>query len=329
MRSAKRGRTMTAEKIATALGLDLVGVRGVLVTSADPVDDAYSGSVTWAQALTPESREVLDRLSGALIVLPKPSNPDEQKFLDSLASGNALLVVEEPRLVLARILARFFSHLELHLDRGIDPSARVDRSAQIGADVTIGPFCFIGKDVIIGDGTILHTGVAVHSRTIVGRNCVLKSNAVVGSRGFGFVQTSDGSFEHFPQIGQVIIEDDVEIGACTAIDRPGLGTTRILRGTKIDNLCHVGHNAEIGPNAIVTACTEIGAGVVVRDGAWLGPNSCSIEGVTIDTRSFVGIGSTVLADVAAGAVVAGSPAEPIETVRKTRQALKKLVASGE
>jgi UDP-3-O-[3-hydroxymyristoyl] glucosamine N-acyltransferase len=241
---------------------------------------------------------------------------------------NALLVVDEPRIVFARILAQFFSHLELQLPPGIDRSAHVDSSARIDANVTIGPFCFIGSEVVIGEGTALHSGVVVHSRSVVGRNCIFQSNAVVGSRGFGFVRKSDGSLLHFPQIGRVIIEDEVEIGACTTVDRPGLGTTRVLRGTKIDNLCHVGHNAQVGPHAIVTACTEIGAGVVVGEGAWLGPNSCSIEGVSIGARSLVGIGATVLKDVAAGVVVAGSPAEPIEIVRKTRRALKKLIESG-
>jgi len=212
--------------------------------------------------------------------------------------------------------------------RGIDRSARVHRSARIGTNVTAGPFCFIGADVVIGDRTVLHPGVAVHSRSIVGRNCLLKTNSVVGSRGFGFVRTKEGSLEHFPQIGRVIVEDEVEIGACTVIDRPGLGTTRILQGTKIDNLCHIGHNAQIGPHAVVTACTEVGAGVIVEEGAWLGPNSCSIEGVTVGARSLVGIGATVLRNVSAGTVVAGSPAEPIETVRKTRRALKNLIRSG-
>jgi UDP-3-O-[3-hydroxymyristoyl] glucosamine N-acyltransferase len=324
---SSHGRIASAENIAGALGLDLEGVPRVAIRSADAIDDASTGSVTWMNALTRERRRILDRLSGALVVVPEPRNADDQRFLSSVAKHSALLVVENPRLVFARILARFFSHLELQLQRGIDPSARVEPSVRINGDVTVGPFCFIGSDVTIGNGSVLHPGVVVHSRSIIGRDCVLKSNAVVGSRGFGFVQTSSGSLEHFPHIGRVVIEDDVEIGACSAIDRPGLGTTRILRGTKIDNLCHVGHNAQVGPHAIVAACTEIGAGVIVAEGAWLGPNSCSIEGVTVGTRSFVGIGSTVLKDVAPGAVVAGSPAEPIEVVRRTRRALRKLVKS--
>jgi len=323
----RHGAVITAERVASALDLDLTGVAQIVVTSADAIADASTGSATWVKALTAENRRTIDRLSGALIVVPKPSNVNERRFLDSASSRNGLLVVDEPRLVFARLLACFFSHLELQLPRGIDRSACVDRSARIGANVSIGPFCFIGSDVVVGEGTVLHPGVMVHSRTIVGRDCTLQSGAVVGDRGFGFVRRSNGSLEHFPHVGQVVIEDDVEIGACTAIDRPGLGTTRILRGTKIDNLCHIGHNAQIGPHAIVAACTEVGAGVIVGERAWLGPNSCSIEGVTIGSRSLIGIGSTVLRDVPAGAVVAGSPAEPIETVRKTHRALRKLVKS--
>jgi UDP-3-O-[3-hydroxymyristoyl] glucosamine N-acyltransferase len=104
--------------------------------------------------------------------------------------------------------------------------------------------------------------------------------------------------------------------------------TRVLRGTKIDNQCHIGHNAQVGPHAVVAACTEVGAGVVVGRGAWLGPNSSSIEGVTFGEGSLTGIGATVLHDVGAGSVVAGCPAEPMEAVRRQRRALKRL-ADGE
>jgi UDP-3-O-[3-hydroxymyristoyl] glucosamine N-acyltransferase len=313
------GRTLTAGSIASNLGLNVVGIADISVVSPDPVKDASTGSVTWVKALSPDMRRVLERLSGALVVLSLPHNATERKFVNLLASRNALLVVGEPRLVMARILARYFSHLEVQFPRGIDPLARVDPSARIGIDVTVGPFCFIGKDVVIGDRTVLHPSVVIHSGTIIGRNSVIKSNSVIGGQGFGFVQTDTGLLEPFPQVGQVIVEDNVNVGSCTTVDRPGLGITRLLCGTKIDNLCHIGHNAQIGPHAVVTACTEVGAGVIVGEGAWLGPNSCSIDGVNIGSRSLVGIGSTVLHDVPPGAIVAGSPAEPIEILRRRKK----------
>lgn len=313
------GKTLTAGSIASDLGLNVVGIADISVVSPDSIKDASTGSVTWVKAVTPDMRRVLERLSGALVVLPLPHNATERKFVNLLASRNALLLVGEPRLVMARILARYFSHLEVQLPRGIDPLARVDPSARIGIDVTVGPFSFIGKDVVIGDRTVLHPSVVIHSGTIIGRNCVIKSNAVIGGQGFGFVQTDAGPWEPFPQAGQVIVEDDVNIGSCTAVDRPGLGITRLLCGTKIDNLCHIGHNAQIGPHAVVAACTEVGAGVTVGEGAWLGPNTCSIEGVNIGDRSLVGIGATVLHDVPPSAVVAGSPAEPIEVLRSRKK----------
>ena len=191
--------------------------------------------------------------------------------------------------------------------------------------MTISAFCFVGPDVEIGDDTVLHPHVVVHSGTRIGRNCVLDAHVVVGSRGFGMVRRDDGTLRHFPQIGTVVIEDDVEIQAGTMVDRPGLGTTRIGRGTKVDNLCHVGHNAQVGPHCVITACAEIGAGVVLEEGTWIGPNSCSIEGVRLGAGSFVGIGSVVVRSVAAGETVAGSPARPTRHLRREREALRRLL----
>lgn len=313
------GRTLTAGNIASELGLKIVGIADISVVSPDPIKDASTGSVTWVKIITPDMRRVIERLSGALVVLPLPRNATERRFLNLLASRNALLVVREPRLVIARILARYFSHLEVQLPKGIDPLARVEPSARIGTDVTVGPFCFIGKDAVIGDRTVLHPSVVIHSGTVIGRNCIIKSNAVIGGQGFGFVRIDACPMEPFPQVGQVIVEDYVNVGSCSTVDRPGLGITRLLYGTKIDNLCHIGHNAQIGPHAVVTACTEVGAGVTVGEGAWLGPNSCIIEGVNIGNRSLVGIGATVLHDVPPCAVVAGSPAEPIEVLRSRKK----------
>jgi UDP-3-O-[3-hydroxymyristoyl] glucosamine N-acyltransferase len=256
-----------------------------------------------------------------------PQNAEERALVAAVAARNAVLAVAQPRLLYAQLLTAFFAEDEVRFPAGVDPAARVDASARLGERVVVGPFCFVGPDVEIGDDTVLHPGVVIHAGSRLGRRCVVKAHAVVGNPGFGFVRRPDGSLEAFPQIGRVVIEDDVVIGAASAIDRPGLGTTRVRHGTKIDNLVHVGHGAQVGPHAVVAACAEIGASVVVGEGAWLGPHSCSLENVRFGERAFVGLGAVVVKDVAADAVVAGSPAEPTESLRRTRQALRKLVES--
>lgn len=262
---------------------------------------------------------------GALIVTPQPAYTDESDLLTALCVHNAVISTPEPRLAFARLLGHFFGHLEARIPTGIDPRASVDPTAIIGENVTIGAFCFVGEGASIGNNTVIHPGAVVHSRSVIGRNCILNSNCVIGGRGFGFIKRTDGVLEHFPQIGIVVLEDDVEVGACTAIDRPGLGETRLKKGTKVDNVVHIAHNAVIGPDAAIIAGAEVGASVIMEQGSWLGPNACSIENIRIGRNAFVGIGATVLKDVADDQTVAGNPAEPIEVIKRTRKAIKKLV----
>jgi UDP-3-O-[3-hydroxymyristoyl] glucosamine N-acyltransferase len=319
----------TAGGIAAALGLTVRGDAATPIRSASPFAEARAGSLTWLKALDDGSRAALHRLAGALVVVPAAASDEDRRCLDDAAGRNALLVAEHPRLVFARLLRHCFAHLELQLPAGVHPSACIDPTARLGRAVTIGAFCFVGAEVEIGDGSVLHPGVVVHSRTAVGRNCILGSGVVLGSRGFGFVRNERGELEHFPQIGRVVLEDDVEIQAGSMVVRPGLGETRVGRGSKIDQLCHVGHNARIGRHCVITACCEIGAAVSVADRAWIGPRSCSLEGVRLGEDSFVGIGATVLKDVPAGTVVAGNPAEPIDLLRKRSAAMRKLLDSAD
>lgn len=320
---------MHARQIAEAFGLAFLGPERLDVAGPDPFDRAGPGSFTWVKTFSKEALIRLQALHGATIVVPEPHTDVEIAAVESASASNALLPVPNPRLAFARMLSRFFSHLELKTPHGIDLTARIEPTARIGQGVTIGPFCYVGAGASIGDRTVLQPGAIVHSDTIVGADCVLGSYSVVGQRGFGFVRDDDGRLVPFPQVGRVVLEDGVEIKTFTVVDRPGLGETRLLRGSKFDNHCHVSHGARVGPNAVVTACAEIGAGVIVGEDVWLGPQSCSIEGVTIGREAFVGIGAVVLRDVPAGAVVAGNPAEPIEQVKRVRKALKKLVESGE
>jgi UDP-3-O-[3-hydroxymyristoyl] glucosamine N-acyltransferase len=317
---------MTPSHIAQILGLEVRGQKELDVTAPMSLADAVGvpGAIVWVKVFDDASIETIRGLRGSLLIHPAPT-AQAQAVVEKLEQSNALLTTETPRLTFARLLSRLFSHLEVSLPPGIHSSAQIDPSAQIASGVAVGPFCFIGPNVTIGEGSILHPSVTVHSRTVIGRNCIVNSNTVIGTRGFGFVRDERGRLVHFPQIGRVVIGDEVEIQAGCTVCRPGLGETTIGRGSKIDCLCHIGHNAQIGEDCVITACTEIGAGVQIRDRAWLGPNSCSIEGVVVGEDAFVGIGSVLLRDVPRDEIVAGSPAESIEVVRIKRAAIRKLV----
>ncbi|HOP04163.1 MAG TPA: UDP-3-O-(3-hydroxymyristoyl)glucosamine N-acyltransferase [Tenuifilaceae bacterium] len=158
---------------------------------------------------------------------------------------------------------------------GIHPQAVIEPSAKIGSDVYLGAFVYIGENVVLGDNVKIHShthiadnvkvgentsiyaGVKIYSNCIIGRNCYIHAGAVVGSDGFGFAPQPDGTYQKIPQLGNVIIEDNVDIGANTTIDRATMGSTIIRKGVKIDNLIQIAHNVEIGENTVIAAQTGI------------------------------------------------------------------------
>ena len=146
----------------------------------------------------------------------------------------------------------------------------------------------------------------------IGSNCVIKEGAVIGGTGFGFEVDDEGNHFRFPQLGGVIIGNNVEIGANTCIDRGALSSTVIGDFTKIDNQCHIAHNNKIGRNCIITSGTQIAGSNVIGDNIWFGPNSTIKEWCDIESDSFVGIGSVVIRKVKTGARVFGVPADKID-----------------
>ena len=210
-----------------------------------------------------------------------------------------LLISKNPRLDFCKALT-FLIDME-YLDLGykethIHSSADISESAVIEQGVSIGANCVIDHNVVIQAGSN------------IGERCVIRANTVVGAQGFGFEQDDDGSWLRFPHLGNVVIEDDVEIGALNSICRGAHGDTVIGSGVKTDNLVHVAHNCRLGKNSILTACAELSGGVIIGENVWIGPNSSVMEKIKIDNNSLVGIGSVVTKDVVANSVVAGSPA---------------------
>src|SRR5713226_1937004 len=197
------------------------------------------------------------------------------EFAANSAASKPILISSQPRLTFARAT-------KLLYDAGkvlntVHSSAIVPASVQIGKNIAIGPRAVLGENVKLGAGTMIGAGcrldanVTIYSGTTLGDRVVVQSGAVLGSEGFGYVRDSKtGHYEQFPQVGRLIIEDDVEIGANSTIDRGALDETRIRRGTKIDNLVQVGHNVQIGQDVVIAAQTGLSGSAVVEDNVIIG-----------------------------------------------------------
>lgn len=225
-----------------------------------------------------------------------------------LIEGKVLIHVKNPKVALADVGNQFFVEKP---KPGIHPTAIIHPEAKIGTDVTIGAFSVIGKTTI-GDNCIIDSNVRIYDCVQMGNRCVVKSGAVIGGDGFGFEKDADGNRFRFPQLGGVIIGDDVEVGANTCIDRGSLADTTIGHHTKINNLCHIAHNNVIGNNVEITGCCNVSGSNVIEDNVWISPNA-SIRGwIHIGKGATVGMAAVVVKDIPAGETWIGNPAHKLE-----------------
>jgi UDP-3-O-[3-hydroxymyristoyl] glucosamine N-acyltransferase len=248
------------------------------------------------------------------------AEPGEGVTLICPASGKtgsaAAIVAPNPRLSFIKALLALDSAVGFRRDSSdpvIDPTASIGRNVVIEAGVRIGA------------GTRVGHGVVLLSGTSIGRDCVIGANTVIGGTGFGFERDEDGQAIAFLHLGGVVLEDEVEIGALTAIDRGALDNTVIGGGSKIDNLIHIAHNAVIGEDCLVIAGAEISGGVRLGRRVWIGPNACVINGVEVGEGATVGLGAVVVKPVQPGATVAGNPAEELGLFVRKRAAVSSLL----
>jgi UDP-3-O-[3-hydroxymyristoyl] glucosamine N-acyltransferase len=247
---------------------------------------AASGDVTFCTRTGPAGVAALES-SKASVVFCLP------EFASLKTTKACLILVENPRLSFVRVLSKFFSE---SAKSEIHPTAVVHPEAQIGPNVRIGPQCYVGKSVI-GEGTHLQGQNYVYDGVTIGCFCVLKPGAVIGGDGFGYEINEQKKWEKFPHLGGVILEDHVEIGSNTCIDRGVLDDTIIRSRAKIDNLIHVAHNCDIGEDSLVIALTMLGGSVKIGKNCWIAPGTSILNGVHIGDDAFIGLGVTVTANV--------------------------------
>lgn len=207
----------------------------------------------------------------------------------------------------------------------IHPTAVVHPSVKIGENTSVGPYSVIDKNVIIGNDCFIGANTHIQKGSIIGNRVMIRSNVTIGNWGFGFIKDENGNNVNFPHYGNVVIEDDVQIGSSTCVDRGALSDTIIKKGAKIDNLVHVAHNVVIGENALVIACTMIGGSTTIGDNCWVAPAVILRNGITIGENSTLGMGCLVTKDIPANITVTGTPALPLDEYKKLLKVQKKMI----
>lgn len=247
---------------------------------------------------------------------------------------------EKPYLAFVKAVELFFK--PYRMEPGIHSQALVSSSAKIGKGVAVGPFSFVGEEVEIGAGTVIFPLTSIYPRVKIGKDCTIHSlvsireevkigsrviihnGAVIGSDGFGYLKEEDGSHTKIPQKGTVVIEDAVEVGANTTIDRAALGETVIKKGTKIDNLVQIAHNVEIGENTILAAQTGIAGSTKIGKNVLMGGQVGVADHVNVGDNVIVAAKSGVMRDIPANSFVGGNPHLDIREARKVWVLLPQL-----
>jgi UDP-3-O-[3-hydroxymyristoyl] glucosamine N-acyltransferase len=321
------------KEVAECVRARLVGDGSVELTGVASINSASSGDVVFVD----EERHLSEAMqSGASAVIAG-------KFAGQ-SSTKPLLICDQPRLAFARA-AQLLSPPQRHnpgvrKTAVVHPSARVandaaveaysviEEGASVGAGTRIGAGSHIGANVHIGENCDLAPNVTIYPGTRLGNHVIVHAGAVLGSDGFGYVRDSaTGRYEKFPQIGRLVIEDDVEIGANATVDRGALDLTRIGRGTKIDNLVHVGHNVQIGEDVVIAAQTGLSGSAVLEDGVIVGGQVGIADHVRIESGAILGAQSGVPTKKiirGKGIVFWGTPARPIREYLKELAALARL-----
>ncbi|MGQ0829307.1 MAG: UDP-3-O-(3-hydroxymyristoyl)glucosamine N-acyltransferase [Bacteroidota bacterium] len=308
----------TAQQIAALLNGNVVGDGNVKISSLSKIEEGKPGSISFLS--NPQYTPYIYETDASVVILNHTVNLEK-----SVKPTCTLIRVEDAYGSFARLLEMYYDLTQNK--KGIEQPSFISASSKYGKDCYIGafayigenvkignnvkiyPHCFIGDNVTIGDNSCLFSGVKVYYDCVIGNHCTIHASSVVGSDGFGFAPNSENSYKKIPQIGNVIIEDHVEIGSNTSIDRATMGSTIIRKGAKLDNLVQIAHNVEIGENTVlaggsfVAGSSKLGKNVMMGGQAGVVGHVKVANGVKIAGQS--GVASTIEKE---GLIVQGSPA---------------------
>lgn len=321
----------TAKQIAKKLKGSIEGDENALIWKPCRIEEVDEGGITFL-ANPKYTHYIYERKAAAILI-------SRDMVLEHPVDAT-LIRVDNPYLCVAKVLHMFNtadqpkrgrslrSHIHPTAKRGkgcyVGEFASIGRHTVIGNNVKIYPQVFIGDYCEVGDNTILYPGVKIYRECKVGKNCIIHAGAVVGADGFGFAPTGDGSYSKIDQIGNVVIEDDVEIGANTCVDRATMGSTIVHHGTKLDNLCQIAHNVSVGSNTVMAAQSACAGSGKVGDNCVIAGQVGIVGHITIGDRVTIAAQSGVTHSIGDDTVVLGTPAMPADKMKKIYVIQRKL-----
>lgn len=319
-----------AKDIAQLIGGQVEGDENREVTTFSKIEEATESSLCFFA--NDKYASYLDQTKAAVILVAL----DFKLLVPSTAT---LIRCQSPYEATAKLLEFYQTKMN---KSGIEANSHIHETAKIGNQVYVASFAyvsenasvgdgsklfphvFVGKDVSIGKNVVVHSGVKIYEGCKIGDNCILHSGVIVGSDGFGFAPTADGSFSKIPQVGNVILEENVEIGANTVIDRATMGSTLIKSGAKLDNLIQIAHNVVIGKNTVIAAQTGISGSTKIGDQVMIGGQVGIVGHIQIGDKARINAQSGVSKSLDTGAAVTGSPAWDYTKMLKAQALIKKL-----
>ena len=306
---------ITAAQIAEVLEGEVEGNANVTVSSLSKIEEGREGTISFLA--NPKYQSYIYTTRASVVIVNKT-------FVAEQTIQATLIKVEDAYKAFSKLL-EYANQVKL-MKSGIEQPSVISESVTYGEDLYLGSFSYIGKNtkignnvkiypnsfvgdnVEIGDNTVLFAGARIYSESVIGKNCVIHSGTIIGSDGFGFAPSEGGSYTKVPQIGNVIIEDNVEIGACTTIDRATLGSTVIRKGVKLDNQIQIAHNVEIGENTVIASQTGIAGSTKIgrncQIGGQVGIVGHIVIGNNVRIQAQSGVGKSIKDDE----VIQGSPA---------------------